>query len=158
MRPTVPLLVMALLGALTGARAEAPRPALGPMSAMQRWQVLTALDLALERLEERSPCRALFDSLGADGAAVMARTELRLPDSAALVRTCRQRRALALTAVGGRTIWLCPSFFRRTPRHRAAATLVHEALHQAGLGERPTDPVAPTPREIDLAVARSCRF
>ena len=68
-------------------------------------------------------------------------------------RLCR--RAAALTGVGRPVTFLCRSFGKLAVE-RAAATLIHEALHHAGLPERPADPRAMESREINALVARHC--
>ncbi len=131
---------------------------ISPMSAMRRHKVRSALALAVRRLEKRETCRALFEPLGADGVTSLRTAEMHVATSRREEQICRERRAVAFTTVGGRDTYLCPRFFERLGRHREAATLIHEALHHAGLGEWPGQPDGPTPAEIDQMVFQSCNL
>ena len=64
--------------------------------------------------------------------------------------------AIAYTEVGSSVTRLCPEFARLSDR-RAAITLLHEALHYAGLGEKPRYPDGLTSDQITRLVARACR-
>jgi hypothetical protein len=63
--------------------------------------------------------------------------------------------AAAFTWVGGFHTRLCRRFTSLSDE-RAAMTLIHEALHHAGLTEKPKDPEAMTAREIDNLVDDAC--
>ena len=64
------------------------------------------------------------------------------------------RGATAFTEPGSRVVYICESSFRKTFRSdkmRAAATVLHEALHSLGLGENP-----PTSAQITRRVLALC--
>jgi hypothetical protein len=67
------------------------------------------------------------------------------------------RRAEGYTTVGGAPTFLCRRF-SKLPDRRAAMVLIHEALHHAGLDERPHDPEGPSSREINDMVSEACRL
>ncbi len=127
----------------------------GRVPVRERQQLKWAMALAVQRLRERPACRQLFAALGADGLARLAATFYTAPISTAELRTCR-RKASAMTSVGcPRTIICSPSFGQLT-RRRAAVTLLHEALHHAGLSEYPHEPGALRSAEINHLVKVSC--
>lgn len=107
---------------------------------------------------ERMPaCRGLFEELGTDPLMVLTSTEYTGPLSVEDQMVCRARDAVAFTQVGpGRTV-LCQQFGQLEIRE-AAAYLIHEALHNAGQTEWPSDPAAPTSAEIQSLVRRKCRL
>jgi hypothetical protein len=113
----------------------------------------SAFALAVERLRNRSECQRLFDELGADGLEVLARSlyyGVPLPRERTI---CRQ--TSAFTNVGGRVTRLCRSFSRLRD-DQAAVVLIHEALHQAGLTEKPMDPQALDSAQINELVTDHC--
>lgn len=63
--------------------------------------------------------------------------------------------AAAFTWVGGAHTRLCRRFSSLSVE-RAAMTLIHEALHHAGLTEKPMDPEGMSAREIDNMVGDAC--
>jgi hypothetical protein len=68
---------------------------------------------------------------------------------------CASRGILALTARGGRAVFVCPEQFRQLAREHpreAEAVIIHEALHTLGLGENP-----PSSQEITSRVMSRCR-
>ena len=69
------------------------------------------------------------------------------------LRLCERTSVAAVTAVGGRAIFVCPKGFREGCQSpvEARATIIHELLHSLGLGENP-----PSSREITLQVLRRC--
>ena len=109
--------------------------------------------LAARRIHESGPCRALFEELGADGLEVLGASLYYGATLRQEQRTCPG--SSAFTSVGARVTRLCRSFGTLSDR-RATVVLIHEALHQAGLSERPLDPSAPDPSGIDRRVSRSC--
>jgi len=114
-----------------------------------------AFDLALERLEEHPECRSLFVELDSDGTEMLS-TTLYYPAALKLERDlCCQ--AEGYTTVGGAPTWLCRRF-SKLPDQRAAMVLIHEALHHAGLGERPLNPDGPSSHEINDMVTEACRL
>jgi hypothetical protein len=64
---------------------------------------------------------------------------------------------LAYTTVGGRPVWICRHFGRVVPED-AAAAVIHEALHLAGLDEDPRGRSAATSIEISREVRKACDF
>ncbi|MEW6335896.1 MAG: hypothetical protein ACOY3Y_20090 [Acidobacteriota bacterium] len=110
--------------------------------------------LALDRLEHRPECRGLFHALGADGARTMRASIYYRPASTYLPEgSCRG--TAALIRVGSPATVLCPGFGRLNPS-AAAAVLIHEALHHAGLEECPPTPGALTSPEITRLVLERC--
>jgi hypothetical protein len=112
-----------------------------------------AFNTALERVQEIPECGALFAELNADGVEMLT-TALYTPthpfDEQSLCQS-----AAAFTWVGGVHTRLCRRFASLS-EERAAMTLIHEALHHAGLTEEPMDPNGMTAREIDGMVSDAC--
>ncbi len=125
--------------------------ALGPEISVS---LALAYPLALDRVAHRGTCRDLFAALGTDGILALATTSYMPPTVDQEDRLCR-RGAMAFTVVGTPVTWLC-SDFARLPRQTAALALIHEALHYAGLPERPVVDAAPSPGQINRLVARRC--
>jgi hypothetical protein len=71
--------------------------------------------------------------------------------------TERCRGAAAYTHVGGPATRVCQRFAAMSDE-AAAAVLIHEALHHAGLGELPCYQDAGTSADIDHSVRRHCGF
>ena len=113
----------------------------------------SAFVVALERVREIPTCGALFEEFGTDGEAALT-TTLYTPthpfDEQSLCQS-----AVAFTWVGGFHTRLCRRFSSLSTE-RAAMTLIHEALHRAGLTERPSDPDGMSAREIDSMVDEAC--
>jgi hypothetical protein len=128
----------------------------GRPSAEVRWRLERAHADALQRLDELPACRALFESLGADGRDTLGRMVYREASSEVDLDMCARRSAAAITTVGGRGVALCPSTFERLTLHGATALVLHEALHHAGLTEAPQTSGARTSREISTRVHRAC--
>ena len=115
-----------------------------------------AFDLALVHLEAHPACDRLFEHLENLALDSMSLT-LYAPASARLEdRLCR-RGVSAFTTVGSRVTYLCRGF-GGLAAPRAAAILIHEALHLAGLPESPVHPGALASAEINEMVASSCRL
>jgi hypothetical protein len=112
-------------------------------------------ELAVQKLSEESACRDLFADLGADGLETLSNTLYYQADLKMEQRVCP--RAFGFTVVGGAPTWVCQRFARLND-WRAAAVLLHEALHHAGMDEWPHDPDGPTPGKIDDLVAEACGF
>lgn len=125
-----------------------------------------ALDLAFERVREIEACGELFTRLGADGLEML-NTSLYLEADSLQARTriCGRDGAasswggktLAYTQVGAASTWICRSF-ARVPADIAAVTVIHEALHHAGLTEWPSDRTAMTSEQITRMVKKACEF
>jgi len=135
---------------LTGPRTS------GALPLEVRFWLRAGFRLALERLEEEPACAGLFGALGGDGRELLARTVYTLPVGPRESGACR--RAVAFTTPGSVRTVVCPVRFRALPKGEAAAILLHEALHLAGLGEWPYVPEAPTSEEITELVRSRCRL
>jgi hypothetical protein len=153
------LLGFVALGGAGAARALAAPPAAGPhvygqLSDGSVRNVRLGYVLALEMVRPGSPCSALFAPFHAVAVERLSSTFFAAP-------TERERTCLcvggvgAFTAVGSRVTKLCPEFGALHPRV-AALTLVHEALHSAGMPEAPGTPGALTSRQINALVAGAC--
>lgn len=110
--------------------------------------------LALEMVRTSRTCRALFDPLAGSGVESLAATHYAATTDRDRARVCAGGVA-AFTTVGGRVTWLCPEFGNLHPR-TAALTLVHEALHSAGMPEDPAAAGALTAGQIDDLVEGAC--
>ncbi len=115
-----------------------------------------ALDLAGRRIRESPECGELFTELGAHGIETL-RTTFYFPVLSYKAGLTSCRKALAFTYVGEAPTYLC-SGFSRLSDERAAVVIVHEALHHAGLTEKPLDPKGMTSRAINVMVKKSCGF
>ena len=115
-----------------------------------------AFDLALGHLGLHPECQELFEHLELDATDSLGRS-LYVPASVRHEQILCRQGVSAFTVVGGRVTFLCRSF-GRLAAPRAAMTLIHEALHHAGLSESPRDPEAPASAEINETVASSCRL
>ena len=112
--------------------------------------------LAVERLRELPACRQLFAALGTDGLDRLAASFYTAPISTAELRARRRRKASAMISVGYPRTIICSPAFGRLTRRQAAVTVLHEALHHAGLFEYPQKPGAPRSAEIDRQVKVGC--
>jgi len=112
-----------------------------------------AFKVALERVRLIPECGGLFTELNADGVEALI-TTLYTPTHPFDEQTVCTN-AAAFTWVGGVHTRLCRRF-SSLPVERAAMTLLHEALHHAGLPERPADPDGMSAREIDATVSSAC--
>lgn len=113
-----------------------------------------AHEMAVERVQSVPSCRALFERLGTDGTVYLART-LYFPASDSQRAGACGRGAIALTVRGNPQTRLCP-VFETLRTEWAAVAVIHEALHFAGLGERPVDPNGMSSMEINRMVEASC--
>jgi hypothetical protein len=121
-----------------------------------------AIDLAEQRVVSIPQCAALFDRLGADAIETL-RSVVYLPAPPQQeAGPCRH--ALAHTTIGGTRTWVCRNITTVSDR-QAAMVLIHEALHHAGLREkprkarhRPRDADAMTSTEINEMVSVRCRL
>jgi hypothetical protein len=146
---------------------RAPR-FIGPAPVSLRTKLTSSQDLALERLRTAPACRELFapflgnDELngGLANAVVahLAASLYRADNDRNEARICRERSAAAFTVQGSSVTYVCSRAFNRLGRSRGAAILIHEALHRAGLGEKPLDPEAQTSQQIDRMVRRCCEL
>jgi hypothetical protein len=118
-----------------------------------RYRLSAAYEIALGELRNRPACGSLFRQLGADGEAVLARSQYY---DAGETGYCGER-VRAFTRVGSTQIRLCRSFGDLQP-WSAALLLIHEALHASGLRESPAYPNAMTADEINAAVSQACNL
>jgi hypothetical protein len=130
----------------------APR-VIGGVSTKNRYRLNLAFPVAVKRVSESPSCGGLFADLGADGLEKLAGT-IYLPPQPGEGRTCTSRVA-AFTGVGEPHTRLCPAFGGLST-DRAALILLHEALHFAGLGEKPSDPDGMTALQINRMVEKAC--
>lgn len=128
----------------------------GDMSPELRPTLAPAFALALERLRTVPECRSPSHQLRAQGP-VMAATTIYMPDPASSSRACKRKGVATYTPPGNPTTYICDSF-SSLPCRFAALSLVHEALHDAGLPERPLYPTAMSTWEINEVVHNRCRL
>ncbi|HVN76696.1 MAG TPA: hypothetical protein VMT19_10300 [Thermoanaerobaculaceae bacterium] len=134
--------------------AEPVRPLLGDrLPGAEMPNVVFGFRLAVSRVRNDASCDALFARLGTDGVRALARS-VYLARSKAAPNRCAPDIA-AFTWVGDRRVVLCPAF-AALPLDGAAAILIHEALHSAGLGERPADPRGLRSADINREVVAAC--
>jgi hypothetical protein len=111
-------------------------------------------DLALDRVERESACRALFADLGGEAREALGGTLYYGSTPAQEDGRCRY--AYAVTQIGSAVTWVCQRNFVEVGLEHAARILIHEALHRAGLPERPQAPDAKSAREIDRMIHTRC--
>jgi len=121
-----------------------------------REKLQAAAQIAAERIEEVEECGDLFARLGADGREILNAT-LYFPVSAINRRDGICRKAAAYTNVGAKSTFVCEEFSWLSDE-RAAMYVIHEALHHAGLSEKPLDRRGMTSLEINTMVGKKCRF
>lgn len=126
------------------------------VSADVRDKLLSASKLALDSVKEENQCGELFASLGADGQEMLNKT-LYFRARALNRKDGVCRRAAIYTTIGGKSTFVCPEFSSLSDE-RAAMFLIHEALHHAGLTEKPLDRRGMTSLQINSMVAKKCRF
>jgi hypothetical protein len=136
------------------ARPNAKPTVTGNLLVPVRQQLTMGFFLAQSRLRTHPTCAALFSRLGADGLAILEQARYDGANFDRLSQSCRHG-VPAFTKVGSDLVKLCPGFgVLSVPA--AALTVIHEALHSAGLSEKPVDPKALTPQEINRMVQVSC--
>jgi hypothetical protein len=131
-----------------------------------RAKLETGFDLAVERVREVETCRELFTSLGADPIQILQtglyfqvdsyHREVELCDRDAAANS-RMAGNLSYTKVGGTPTWICRNF-ASVSDETASITVIHEALHHAGLTEWPLDKTAMSSVEITEMVMSACGF
>jgi hypothetical protein len=136
------------------------------MDPVAREKLEAGFALAIERIRTVEACAALFRQLGSNGVDMLM-TGLYLPVASYRheIVVCgrdpasnsRGAEILAYTKVGGSPIWICRNFARVTIEE-PATTVIHEALHQAGLEERPHHRLAMSSVEITEMVKTACGF
>jgi hypothetical protein len=127
------------------------------MSDNNRQRLVSAFQIAVDRVREVPECREMFTKLGADGEDTITRIYF-APIGIHGARTNVCNGSVAYTFVGGGApTWLCREFSRLTDKE-AAMIIIHEALHHAGLTEQPHDPGAMTSRAINRMVTNACKL
>jgi len=118
-------------------------------------KLIAAFEIAVERVEEVTQCEALFTNLGADAFETL-KTGLYFPATPAReTKACE--RSYAQTFVGDAPTWICRRITGYSDE-QAAMVVIHEALHHAGLPEKPHDRKAMTSAQINDMVRTSCRL
>jgi len=141
---------------LSSARTEVFAPWIHPlMPAPVRDKIEAAFAIAIGRVTAVPECAELFSQLGADGMETL-KTGLYFPASAPK-ETSICRRSMAQTYVGGAPTWICRRVSSYSDEH-VALVVIHEALHHAGLTEKPQDRNAMSSGDINTMVRRECRF
>ena len=128
----------------------------GGMPEDMRTRLEAGFEIAVKRVQEVPECRGLFDELEADALETL-RTGLYFPINSHRKEKAVCGKAVAFTNVGAAPTFLCRDFARMTDE-RAAMYVVHEALHHAGLTEKPHDPGALTSRAINTMVTNACKL
>jgi len=113
-----------------------------------------AYRVALETIRTKPSCSALFTSRGAVGSELLMTASFGPAITDTDQAACAEG-AAALIEVRGDQIRLCPRF-ETFSVPGAALALIHEALHSAGMSERPPDPTGLTSVEISQLVEASC--
>jgi hypothetical protein len=135
--------------------SAAPGPRIhGALSDRSIRNLRLGFSLAREAVRATPPCELLFATLGASGVESLAATHYAATTNRDRAHVCAGGVA-ALTTVSGRVTWLCPEFGNLHPR-AAALTLIHEALHSAGMPEGPATVGALTAGQINDLVEGSC--
>jgi hypothetical protein len=128
----------------------------GDMPDDMRSRLEAGFAIAVEKVQEVPECRALFEELGADAIETLS-TGLYFPINSHRKEKAVCRGAMAFTNVGAAPTFVCRDFSRMSDE-RAAMYVVHEALHHAGLTEKPHDPGAMTSRAINRMVTDACKL
>ena len=115
-----------------------------------------AFPVAIDRIRKNPECRDLFARLGSNGLEKLAASSYSRTTLVTEQAIC-QRGAVAYTYVNTPDVHLCRRFASLNV-NQAATILIHQALHFAGLTERPADPQGFHPREIDDMVREACDF
>jgi hypothetical protein len=125
------------------------------LSDNNRERLVSAFQLAVDRVQEVPECREMFTKLGADGIDTITKTYYApIGIHGARANVCNG--SVAYTFVGGKgPTWLCREFSRLSDK-KAAMIIIHEALHHAGLTERPKDPQGMTSAGINRMVSKKC--
>ena len=132
-------------------------PRISPkMLSRNREQLAAGFEIAVDRIREIPECREMFAKVGADGFEALGSMYF-YPIGKHEVMPGVCRGVATYTLVGGGPVWVCRRFSRLT-NNQAAMIIIREALHHAGLGERPHDDDAMTSAAISHMVANRCGF
>lgn len=118
-----------------------------------REKIDTAFRIAIDQVSTIPECAELFQALGADPFETL-RTGLYFPANVAR-ETSACGRSFAQTNVGAAPTWICRRITSYSDE-QAAMVVIHEALHHAGLPERPHDKKAMTSGQINDMVREAC--
>jgi hypothetical protein len=138
-----------------GSHPAAKPTVAGNLSAPVRQQLTLGFLLAKKSIQAHPGCAALFSRLGADGLEVLANARYDGANFDKSGDTCGKGGVPAYTKVGSHLIRLCPGFAVLSVPS-AALILIHEALHSAGLSEKPADPNGLIPQQINRLVEVGC--
>ena len=129
------------------------------MSDDLRSRVEVAFEIAAQRVQQVEACDELFTEFEADAAETLGNALYWPVRSYRDVKERCGRQNLAFTVVGSRLTFICPDF-ERVSDLRAAQIIIHEALHNAGLKEKPqyAGVGVKSPAAIDSMVAKACGF
>lgn len=130
----------------------------GFVPAALRFRLISAHGLARSRLGTHAQCRALFESMEANGLALLDDSTYSMARSGAEQSICSERSAAAFTTVSGPLVHLCPRLFSDLTVPKAAMILIHESLHRAGLSEWPSNPAGLRSVEINALIRDRCRL
>ena len=124
-----------------------------------RSSVEAGYEIATRRVQDVGSCSDLFAELGVDGRETLASALYWPVFSHRDAKELCGGRNLAFTVVGSPMTFIC-SDFERLSDQDAAKIIIHEALHTAGLKERPQyrGHGVMTSREITAMVAKNCHF
>ena len=143
------------LATSTAAAAGASRPkTLDGFSTSDRLSLSLAFGTAAKKVQKSDTCRALFDGLDFNGAEALERTFYEPAKVLSDLALC-ERGTVAITGLQGRRTRLCGNFKIHSLRDQVGI-LIHEALHVAGLSEKPVDPNGMTPHQINQWVKKAC--
>lgn len=122
-----------------------------------RSSIEVAYDLAVQRVLEVESCSRLFAELGADAVQILGGSYYWPVISYRDAKQLCDGRNAAFTLVGSPMVFVCGEF-KRLSYQDAATIIIHEALHTAGLKERPQyrGNGVKSSREISSMVAKSC--
>jgi hypothetical protein len=134
-------------------REQKPRSP-GSMDAGVQFKLERAHTVALQRVVEVEECGNLFADFDTDGLERLFKTIYIQANPGQEHDVCRLG-AAAWTAVGRPHTTLCTRF-SRMKTDRAAIILIHEALHYAGMTEKPHDPSSMTSAQINRLVSDRC--
>ena len=115
-----------------------------------------AFPVAQQRVRDLPECQGLFAALGADALEKLT-SSIYYPTTAQMESRVCQRGVSAFTYVGSPQTRLCRRF-AALGTDKAAVALIHEALHGAGLSEKPLDKDGLEPSDIDRMVRKACNL
>jgi hypothetical protein len=120
-------------------------------------RVAVGFEIAAELVQEVDSCSDLFADLGVDALETLASALYWPVISYRDAKEICRGRNLAFTTVGSGMTFICADFEKLSSQD-AAVVIIHEALHTAGLKEKPQyrGRGIKTSREINSMVTKSC--